>query len=479
MTAVAADVDETRARDVRRAAVLGVFFAALAPRLFVALAWAREPVWDAHYYDFGARRIAAGLGYSDDLVVGGVPVWHPWCHYPPGLSAFLGGVYAIFGAGPRTAPVAQALVGALAAALAVRLALPRLGLARAVVAGLLVAFSPELVTYAAVLMSEPLASLFPLAALAAFVALEDERPRGASLTYGLILGIGSLVRPQTLLFAPFAAVLARRRGPKAALLAGALATASCFAAIAPWTIRNCRVMDGCTLVSSNVGWNLMIGAFPRATGRFETVRATDGCPVVTGQVQQDRCWASEGMAHIKADPKRWVGLFPKKWGHLFDHASFPIGYLGEANRDAWGDEETKKRGREILTAGHRLLLLLAPFGLVALPRKGDRKGTVRAAAAAAVALAAALWVLTRDETKPYWVMAVALPIVALVRGKIGRVPAFAVWGVVTLLGTHAVFFGEDRYHVVVTPLLAVLVAGIGRRSEDAQVGETGDADATS
>jgi hypothetical protein len=25
--------------------------------------------------------------------------------------------------------------------------------------------------------------------------------------------------------------------------------------------------------------------------------------------------------------------------------------------------------------------------------------------------------------------------------------------------THAVFFGEDRYHVVVTPILAILAAG--------------------
>ena len=43
----------------------------LAPRLYVAIAWAREPVWDGHYYDYGAQRIASGLGYSDDLVVGG------------------------------------------------------------------------------------------------------------------------------------------------------------------------------------------------------------------------------------------------------------------------------------------------------------------------------------------------------------------------------------------------------------------------
>ena len=63
-----ADVDEDRGspRDLGFSAA--AFVLALLPRLYVAIAWAREPVWDGHYYDFGARRIAAGLGYSDDKI---------------------------------------------------------------------------------------------------------------------------------------------------------------------------------------------------------------------------------------------------------------------------------------------------------------------------------------------------------------------------------------------------------------------------
>jgi hypothetical protein len=34
----------------------------------------------------------------------------------------------------------------------------------------------------------------------------------------------------------------------------------------------------------------------------------------------------------------------------------------------------------------------------------------------------------------------------------------------TTLVTHAVFFGEDRYHAVVTPVLALLAAAAMRRS---------------
>ena len=85
-----------------------LFLVALLPRLYVALAWAGEPVWDGHYYDFGARRIAEGFGYSDDLSVAGQLVWHPWCHYPVGYSAFLGLFYWVFGSGPRVAAVVNA-----------------------------------------------------------------------------------------------------------------------------------------------------------------------------------------------------------------------------------------------------------------------------------------------------------------------------------------------------------------------------------
>lgn len=89
-----------------------LFAVALAPRLVVALAWAAEPVWDGHYYDFGARRIAAGFGYSDDRTIEGFLVWHPWCHYPVGYSAFLALFYRLLGPSPSVAGVVDALVGA-------------------------------------------------------------------------------------------------------------------------------------------------------------------------------------------------------------------------------------------------------------------------------------------------------------------------------------------------------------------------------
>src|SRR5690606_33913536 len=139
-------------------------------------------------------------------------------------------------------------------------------------------------------MTEPLAALLLLAA--AWVALARRHDWSGLVGAGLLLGLAALVRPASLLAVPLVFFLLPRPWWQA------LGKTVCVGAVtlmtvAPWTVRNCRVMDGCTLISTNGGWNLAIGALT-TTGRFRTLRASDGCPVVTGQVQQDRCWAEVG-----------------------------------------------------------------------------------------------------------------------------------------------------------------------------------------
>jgi hypothetical protein len=295
-----------------------LFVLALAPRLYLALLWSSEPVWDGQYYDFGARRIAQGAGYSDDLPVAGHLVWHPWCHYPVGYSAFLAIFYRVFGDGHAIAAVANALVGAALAVVTWLLARHALSPGRARAAGVIVALHPGLVLYAALVMSEPLAALLTLTAF--WVAVASPPRRGLVLG-ALLLGVGALVRPQALLCAPFLALVAARG--RARLVSAAVACAVALVPVLPWTARNCRVMDGCALVSTNAGWNLAIGAFPRATGRFETLHASDGCRDVTGQVQQDRCWLDYGVGQIRAHPWHWLALVPAKLGFTFDTSPSP------------------------------------------------------------------------------------------------------------------------------------------------------------
>jgi hypothetical protein len=440
----------SRLRSSNRQFTLLLFALALLPRVYVALAWAREPVWDGHYYDIGARSIAAGLGYAGES--GG-----PWCHYPVGYSALLAAAYAVFGPGQHVGPLLNALTGALLAVAVYRLARHATSEMRARVAGGVVAAYPGLVAYSAVLMTELAAALAVVAAALAAARWRDSR-RGV-IVGGLLLGLGALVRPQSLLCAPALGLFAlESQAPGAigrAVRGAVLATALCLATVAPWTVRNCLVMDGCALVSTNGGWNLAIGSFPRATGRFATLRGSDGCRIVTGQVQQDRCWLHMGLGWIRADPSRWLALVPKKLAHTFDHESFAIGYLGEADPTTWS-EARKHLGRGVLSNTHRLVLVLAGLGLVARTRRQRWPRLAAVGAVAALALHAAT-----DDYHPFWPLALVIPLLALARlgARRGRaVLDYCAFAVASVCLTHAVFFGEDRYHLVVTPLLCLLAA---------------------
>jgi hypothetical protein len=221
-------------------------------------------------------------------------------------------------------------------------------------------------------------------------------------------------------------------------------------------------MDGCALVSTNAGWNLAIGAFPRATGRFETLHASDGCKVVTGQVQQDRCWLHYGIDQIEEHPLHWLSLIPAKLGYTFDHASFAVEYLHEARPQSW-PEPRRVAGRELLTAVHRFLMVAAALGCIAL----GRAGKMPRAQIAVAAVAALLAIFAFSAPPAFWPLAIFTATVPWlrIRGRADWSPALLL--PVALLGTtvvtHAIFFGEDRYHVVVTPVLCLLAAAAFRR----------------
>src|SRR5262249_33174446 len=98
-----------------RGFLVSLFVVGFALRFLVARTLAGHAVWDGHYYDFGAHRIAEGHGYSDDRIVGGQLEWHPWCHYPVGYSAYLAAFYWLFGGAPWVVHVADAIAGSLVA----------------------------------------------------------------------------------------------------------------------------------------------------------------------------------------------------------------------------------------------------------------------------------------------------------------------------------------------------------------------------
>ncbi|HEX5098891.1 MAG TPA: glycosyltransferase family 39 protein [Polyangiaceae bacterium] len=438
---------------------LVVALVALLPRLYVAIAWSREPVWDGHYYHLGAERLAEGLGYSEDALVAGRVVWRPWIHYPVGYSFLLSLFYRVFGAGLLVAPVLNALLGAGVTAVVHRLGRHFTTPGRAMLAAALVALHPGLIAYSPLVMTEVLAMTLLLSA--GLVVLAWAGNWRAYVGAGALLGIATLVRPDSLLALPLIALMGRKPYGKS-LRYSLAALGVAFAVILPWTYRNCQKLDGCALVSTNGGWNLAIGALT-PTGRFHTLKASDGCAVVTGQVQQDDCWRKVGQAKILADPGRWLGLIPKKLEQTYNHESYAVEYLHEADPGVW-TEPRRVAGREFLTFFHRLLLVAAALGAVSAlhwvkPPPWDDAVQI---GLGVVIMMFATFAAAREDHAFYWLPSL-LPLVAVLplpgRPELGPAGRYLLGLLAATTFTHCLFFGEDRYHLVVTPVLCLFAAG--------------------
>jgi 4-amino-4-deoxy-L-arabinose transferase-like glycosyltransferase len=461
-------------RPYRRESDWNYFFALLVvaflPRLFVALAWSREPVWDGHYYHFGGERIAAGLGYSEDGWAHGHLVWRPWVHYPVGYSALLGAAYKLFGSGLWVAPLLNAVFGALLAGVIYLLARTCLSRARACVAGGLVALHPGLIAYSALVMTELFAALL-LSTAALLLLIFRGRPRGYVIA-GLVFGVAILVRPSSLLLLPLAAFVESGTWLRSAR-AVAIVSGVALLVVLPWTIRNCQRFDGCALVSTNGGWNLAIGAISE-TGRFQTLRASDGCALVTGQVQQDRCWAAVGRRRILENPVRFLKLVPKKLAETFDHESFAFEYLHEADPVSW-TESRRVAGRELVTGYHRLLMVFAALGIVTLPT-GYRQNKPAFLVQLGLLLAAtalSAYAFANDYHPFHWLVLfiVAFAFLPLPgRPSLSHGMLFVLALLLSVVVTHSLFFGEDRYHIVASPMLCILAAAALRPASEGRRG---------
>lgn len=434
---------------------LAVFAVALAARLAV-VAWAagRFPAADdAHYYDVLARRLAAGQGYTWLWPDGAVTYA---AHYPVGYPALIAVAYRLFGGSAGSAMTVNALLGATAAYAAYRL-VDTGGAARwrPVAAGLAVAVHPALVPYTAALMTEGVtAALLVIAAALASRARAAASARQALpwlAATGLVMGVATLVRPQSLLLAPVLGALAAPAsigwgGARLARAAGVLALA--LVTVAPWTARNCVRMHRCALVSVNGGWNLLIGAQTRGGG-WEPVAVPPACAAVWDEAGKDACFERAGRALIAASPAAWLARAPGKVAATFDYFGAAPYYLHVGNAAAFDDSD-KVRLAAIETLASRLLLLTALLSSVlwAGPRR-----TARGIVAAAGALASA--------STHGWMAYLAL---ALVVGLLGPrtwakaplvVPAGAALLALTAL-VHGVFFGAGRYGLVVVPLVTAM-----------------------
>jgi 4-amino-4-deoxy-L-arabinose transferase-like glycosyltransferase len=439
-----------------------VFGVGLVVRLLV-VAWAANtfpPTADGTYYHQVATRIAEGHGYTWLWPDGAVTYA---AHYPVGYPALVALGYAIFGARPVVAMSLNALIGA-GGAVAVGSLVKQSGSRRlALGGGLAVAIHPVLVPYTAAIMTEGVtaALLAIAAALAALAARTGDRTRRlrSLVLVGLVAGAVTLVRPQSLVFAPILGWLAAARpSPSPGRLpwhrhpafAAALVSAFALAVCAPWTARNCLRMERCALVSVNGGWNLAIGAQTN-TGGWQEIAVPDACRTVFQEAAKDECFGREARKVILDAPGAWLARAPAKLRATFDYFGAAPWYLNTANPKRF-DHDAKVALGAVETLAARLFLVAALVALLRYPVTGGAPRLRRAAAI--LGLVASVLV---PGTVGYLALVVAI-------GSLGRcalrqaplIVPFTGLVILATAATHTVFFGSGRYGLVVVPFVTAL-----------------------
>lgn len=443
-------MSETRQRDWGAVAVALV--ATVTRAVFAAWAWGRfPPVDDAVYYEKLARRLADGAGYTW-LWPDGVVTYA--AHYPVGYPWLVSLVYRVLGPVPSAAMLVNGALGVAASLAALGLLRRVVGPRRAIAGALVVSLEPALFAYLPALMTEGVtAHLLVLAAWLALRARETGRLPHLGLL-GLALGIGTLVRPQTLLFAlplgwaACSGSLALRARSAGVVLAVALATC------APWTTRNCVRMKRCALVSVNGGWNLLIGAADEATGKWAPIPVPEECKLVFDEAGKDACFGAAARREIATHPTRFLSLVPAKLSYTFDYAGAAPYHLHASNGAAFPWKAKVALGA-VESLFHRLAVVLAA---IALALGADRRRGLGWGLAVAAVAAVGLVLVTGSE-KGAWVGHLALGISALAVGR-SHLAWTTGWVILGTAATHAVFFGSGRYGLVTFPFVTMLAASL-------------------
>ena len=391
---------------MHRRSTAGLAALAFALRMAWGLAARVPPAWDGELYERGARAIASGLGYSCFMFGPGADPRVPTAYYPVGYPAYLGALYALLGIAPWVISLGGALAGAANVAMTHRLALRVASPTAAFVAALALAVMPGQVIFSAAPMTE---ALWGALLTAAIFASTRARWQWSALA----LAAAAFVRPQALALA-VALPLASSSPWRARLTRAALTTVSVLALLSPWTIRNCRAIDGCALVSANGGSNLAVGAMARSDGTYVLLTPDDGCRGVVGEIARERCWRRVARARITEHPYAWARRAWPKLRHTFAYEEAPVEYLSVAKPSLLGPN-ARSIAKRALTFSWELALGLA---IVAL-----------------------------------------LPLYA--RRRLGDAARYAIATTVTVAATHAVFFGGDRYHMPLAgPVLVVAACAL-------------------
>ncbi len=238
---------------------MGLLLTALAigVRLLWVLVVPTRPVGDFAMYIESARYLVEHHSFDPEFI------------YMPGYVFLVAAVDAL-GGGLTAIKLIGVASGGLVTAAVYGTARAVFGRAAAIVAGLLCAFWPAGIAVASVTGTDmPAAALLALAVwlLARNTA---QRPLGAPLLFGAVLGLAAYVRAVALPLALLAAPYFRARGAQwIHVLTRALAAAAvAFLILLPWGLRNRHVYGEFFLTDSHGGHTALVGANPNSEGTY-------------------------------------------------------------------------------------------------------------------------------------------------------------------------------------------------------------------
>lgn len=298
-----------------------VLLVGLTLRLVVAVLIPIEQMSDSAWYVARAIEIASGLGYQEDGI--------PTAYWPVGWPAILAGGYWLTGSIPLT------VIGLnLAGSLAIMLLILWFGraLAGSEVVGrialLAYALYPNHIAYSSNAATEIIYTALLMAAFALMIAGRNHVWK--LLLSGLIFGVVTLVKPQTIGF-PFGAAVGlflvyhRSFSLLAMLRAMLVVYVSLLVVVLPWSYRNFLVFDTPVLVSTNGGTALFMGANDQSTGThydYQNSPAYEklGIPWderVARQIELDKEQRRQATQWIRDNTGTYLAWMPKKVAMLW------------------------------------------------------------------------------------------------------------------------------------------------------------------
>src|SRR5579871_129062 len=277
-----------------------------------------------------AAAIAAGRGWSDAFDTGTGPTAHTAPLYP----LVLAGIYRL--CGDYNTPLGQAVQRTLSRTLSILVLLMLPVLARklglSVVAGWIAAFVGA--AFPTDLRVELTGRHESMPATLAFLGLiwcfADLRQRGwkggwAKVRTGMLIGVTALLCPNFLLLPVLFVLgeLAWRSGERLRILrCASLLAAISLLVVAPWLVRNYRVLGGFVPLRSNFGLELAVGNRPVADGhtyaagmeKIHPYNSADERASLTqqGELAYMRDKQQQALRWIKSHPSEFASLMLKR-----------------------------------------------------------------------------------------------------------------------------------------------------------------------